>query len=165
MRLILPRSIVSPIVALAAQIAWAGGHSGSHSSGPTVHVNGYYRKDGTYVHSYDRAAPGYGSYSTAPNVYGSTRPTTSTTTSTASTATAPSAPYVAPIPNNATVHVHEYYRQDGTYVKEFVRSAPGTADTVIGATTARKPVNTTASAVEATALATTATAVATYLGW
>jgi hypothetical protein len=25
-----------------------------------VHVNGYYRKNGTYVHAYDRSAPGLG---------------------------------------------------------------------------------------------------------
>jgi hypothetical protein len=45
----------------AAVAKGAGGHSGhsSHSSGSrTEHVNGYYRKDGTYVHSYDRSAPG-----------------------------------------------------------------------------------------------------------
>ena len=59
MRWILRTSVVSLIVALAAQIACAGDHSGSHSSAGTVHVNGYYRKDGTYVHSYDRAAPEY----------------------------------------------------------------------------------------------------------
>lgn len=43
-----------------------GGHSGSsHSSkssktqgNKTVHVHGYYRKDGTYVAPYDRSAPG-----------------------------------------------------------------------------------------------------------
>ena len=49
----------------------AGGHSGhgSHSSGSkSEHVNGYYRKDGTYVHSYDRSAPGtaYGASSYSP---------------------------------------------------------------------------------------------------
>src|SRR5436305_2693107 len=39
-----------------------GGHGGSHSAAPgaTVHVQGYYRHDGTYVHGYDRAAPGQG---------------------------------------------------------------------------------------------------------
>lgn len=40
-----------------------GRHGGSHShgggsTGGTVHVQGYYRKDGTYVSSYDRSAPG-----------------------------------------------------------------------------------------------------------
>jgi hypothetical protein len=30
------------------------------SNNKTVHVDGYYRKDGTYVHEYDRAAPGEG---------------------------------------------------------------------------------------------------------
>jgi hypothetical protein len=30
------------------------------SSSGTVHVNGYYRKNGTYVHAYDRSAPGRG---------------------------------------------------------------------------------------------------------
>jgi hypothetical protein len=34
--------------------------SKSKNSGGTVHVRGYYRKDGTYVHGYDRAAPGIG---------------------------------------------------------------------------------------------------------
>ncbi len=45
-------SVVSLILVFIAQIALAGGH-GSHSSGGTVHVSGYYRKDGTYVHPYD----------------------------------------------------------------------------------------------------------------
>src|SRR5260370_31578559 len=53
-------SLLSLIVAFAAQIAWAGGHS----SGGGVHVNGYYRKDGTYVQAYNRAAPGTASHST-----------------------------------------------------------------------------------------------------
>jgi hypothetical protein len=127
-------------VALAAQIASAGGHrSGSHSSGGTVHVSSYYRKDGTYVHSYDRAAPGSGSGSysgsgshpgssshsglKAPSVY---EPTLGTTSAAAATT-----PYVAPIPANATVHVREYDREDGRHVKEYVRSAPGYADTVV----------------------------------
>ena len=36
------------------------------AGGKTVHVNGYIRKDGTYVHSYNRAAPGTASvHSTA----------------------------------------------------------------------------------------------------
>src|ERR1700757_2282720 len=47
----------------------SGHHSGGKSKSPkakpshknpdgTVHVEGYYRKDGTYVHPYDRSAPG-----------------------------------------------------------------------------------------------------------
>jgi hypothetical protein len=44
------------IVAFASQIAWAGGG--------TVHVRGYTRKDGTYVHAYDRRAPGTAGTST-----------------------------------------------------------------------------------------------------
>ena len=132
-------------VLIAAQIAWGGGHgSGGHSVGGTVHVSGYYRKDGTYVHPYDRAAAGYGSYFTpASRVYESTLPTISTTlptTSTASPATAPrTATYVAAIPANAAVHAREYDRQDGTHVKEYVRSAPGYADAVVAvATSARR---------------------------
>ncbi len=116
------RWIVPLIVAFAVQVAFAGGHGGSHSTGATVHVNGYYRSDGTYVHAYDRAAPGTASYSapTGRSVYDS----------------APSATiYVPPLPDNATVRVHEYDRQDGTHVKEYVRSAPGYADTVVGVTT------------------------------
>lgn len=37
--------------------------SASSTAAKTVHVQGYYRKDGTYVHGYDRAAPGTASYS------------------------------------------------------------------------------------------------------
>src|SRR5919198_5114573 len=36
------------------------GRAGSSARSKTVHVNGYYRSDGTYVHSYDRASPGQG---------------------------------------------------------------------------------------------------------
>src|SRR5215468_11893188 len=68
-------ALISFAPAINAQHHSSGGHShsSSHSSktktktqsskkskanGGPVHVNGYYRKDGTYVHSYDRAAPG-----------------------------------------------------------------------------------------------------------
>jgi hypothetical protein len=47
-------AFILPVAALAR----GGGHS-SHSGGP-VHVHSYYRHDGTYVHGYDRAAPGQG---------------------------------------------------------------------------------------------------------
>ena len=47
-------------VAFAKGSGGRSGHRG-HSSGSTEHVNGYYRKDGTYVHSYDRSAPGMAS--------------------------------------------------------------------------------------------------------
>lgn len=41
-------------------------HAQRHSSGrKDVHVSGYYRKNGTYVHSHDRAAPGMGSHSSS----------------------------------------------------------------------------------------------------
>jgi hypothetical protein len=55
------------ILLLAAILAKGGSHGGSsvsHSShasssgSRTVHVSGYTRKDGTYVHAYDRSAPG-----------------------------------------------------------------------------------------------------------
>lgn len=49
--------------------AVAGASSGSN----TEHVNGYYRKDGTYVHSYDRSAP-----STASSANSYSSPTTYT---------------------------------------------------------------------------------------
>jgi micrococcal nuclease len=42
----------------------SGSKSGS-SSGKTVHVNGYYRKDGTYVAPHYRRPPGSGSYSSS----------------------------------------------------------------------------------------------------
>ena len=56
------------IVAFAAQLAWAGGG--------TVHVHGYYRKDGTYVHAYDRSAPG--TASSTSSISGSTTSVSST---------------------------------------------------------------------------------------
>jgi hypothetical protein len=41
-----------------------GGGSGQHrGGGGSVHVSGYYRKDGTYVHPHYRAAPGTASHS------------------------------------------------------------------------------------------------------
>jgi hypothetical protein len=51
--------------------AGTASHSGgSHASKPAtsskqVHVDGYYRKDGTYVPAHDRAAPGTGSHASA----------------------------------------------------------------------------------------------------
>ncbi len=81
----------------------------------TVYVNGYYRKDGTYVRSHYRALPSSsgnslrappaqfkpfiaenGSYYGQPNQYG--------------------------VPK--TVHVRGYYRKDGTYVRGHYRSRP-----------------------------------------
>jgi hypothetical protein len=58
------------IVACAAQIAWAGGHSTlggrvGRSAHSTVHVRGYSRSNGTYVHAYDRAAPGTSIHTTS----------------------------------------------------------------------------------------------------
>ena len=40
-----------------------------HGSGGTVHVKGYYRKNGTYVQPYDRSAPGEGSRSSGHESY------------------------------------------------------------------------------------------------
>ena len=58
MKLAIRACALSLILAFAAHVAWAGGHGGHSSGSGTVHVRAYYRKDGTYVHSYDRAAPG-----------------------------------------------------------------------------------------------------------
>ena len=42
----------------------SGGGSGQNrGGGGSVHVSGYYRKDGTYVHPHSRAAPGTASHS------------------------------------------------------------------------------------------------------
>src|SRR5215471_19050500 len=41
------------------------GESGSSARSKTVHVSGYYRSDGTYVHSYDRAPPDQGQVQTS----------------------------------------------------------------------------------------------------
>jgi len=54
------------LVGAYSVFARGGGHSGGHSySSGTVHVNGYTRKDGTYVQPYTRSAPGEGSSSLA----------------------------------------------------------------------------------------------------
>jgi hypothetical protein len=52
------------ILSIAVSPATAEQHSRS-SGRKDVHVNGYYRKNGTYVHSHDRAAPGMGSHSSS----------------------------------------------------------------------------------------------------
>src|SRR5207253_5820746 len=145
MRLTRRALLLSLAIAVASQIAWAGGH---HSGSGSVHVRGYYRKDGTYVQSYDRAAPGAASASyptSTPSTLGpSATPNLSTQTSVYAPATSSALPrtpvsvtstapsYIAATPDPATTyHVHGYYRSDGTYVQEYVRSAPGTVDTVV----------------------------------
>jgi hypothetical protein len=47
---------------------------GSHSSGGTTHVNGYTRKDGTYVHGYDRHTGGSSTGSSSDSSSGSSSP-------------------------------------------------------------------------------------------
>ena len=75
---------LSLIVAFTAHVAWAGGG--------TVHVRGYVRKDGTYVHSYTRSAPGSKSYSAStsriatPHISSGVTPYVPTRSSTTSTA-------------------------------------------------------------------------------
>jgi len=63
----LMRRVLATFLLLAFSLsvpAWATTHSGGHtrsyskSSSGTTHVNGYYRKDGTYVHPYDRSTSG-----------------------------------------------------------------------------------------------------------
>jgi len=51
--------LLSLILALVVQSAWAGGHR----TGGTVHVRSYYRSNGTYVSSYNRTASRASSYS------------------------------------------------------------------------------------------------------
>ena len=61
------------LLGVATQPAQSQRHSrgsGRHD----VHVGGYYRKNGTYVHSHDRAAPGLGAHrspSSSPHSYSS----------------------------------------------------------------------------------------------
>jgi hypothetical protein len=74
MKSITRASLISLIVAFAAQLAWARGHS---TGGGAVHVGGYHRSNGTYVHAYNRAAPG-----TASSTGSFTRPNASLSNST-----------------------------------------------------------------------------------
>ena len=118
-------------VLFVAQITWAGSHGSGTKS---VYVHGYTRKDGTYVQPYYRSAPGTGSYSpTVPNTPSAYVPNTSSKPAASFNTSAP----VAAVPEapGATVNVHGYYRHDGTYVKEYVRSAPGMADTTTAVAT------------------------------
>ena len=81
----------------------------------TVFVNGYYRKDGTYVRSYYRSAPSGTTAARAPpassagrvaengSYYGQTSKATG---------------------RPKTVRVRGYYRKDGTYVRGHYRSRP-----------------------------------------
>ena len=48
--------------------ARGGGHSGSHSSGGTVHVSGYTRSNGTHVSGYDRPSPSQNSVKSVKHV-------------------------------------------------------------------------------------------------
>jgi micrococcal nuclease len=67
------------------------GESGSNAGSKTVHVSGYYRSDGTYVHSYDRAPPGQGQVQTSSSASSQTRDPLPTSKSRAtSTYTVPS---------------------------------------------------------------------------
>jgi hypothetical protein len=65
------------------------------AGGKTVHVHSYYRKDGTYVHAYDRAAPGTASStgssarSTAPVSHSSTSVSSTTSANVPSKSNAP----------------------------------------------------------------------------
>jgi len=45
-------------VGLTSATTRGGSHSSHSSSSRTTHVNGYYRKDGTYVHPYERRTSG-----------------------------------------------------------------------------------------------------------
>jgi hypothetical protein len=57
------------IICLFPSTSWARGYGGSH--GGSVHVSGYYRSNGTYVHSYTRSAPQGGwSYGSSSSGYG-----------------------------------------------------------------------------------------------
>lgn len=71
----------------------------SNSSSGTVHVRGYYRKDGTYVRPHTRRRP--------------------------RTSARASSRQAAPQPRSSgRVHVRGYYRKDGTYVRPHTRSRP-----------------------------------------
>ena len=48
------------LLALPLAVFAKGGHASHAAHSGTVHVHGYFRHDGTYVQSYDRAAPGTG---------------------------------------------------------------------------------------------------------
>jgi hypothetical protein len=87
----------------AGQVVFAGGHG---SGSGTVHVHGYYRKDGTYVHAYDRSAPGTASHSSAYN--SSTGATTSSAnTSNAATTAAVAVPVSPPDFRSSTQTVQD----------------------------------------------------------
>ncbi len=95
----------------------------------TVHVKGYYRKDGTYVRGHYRSRPKhrkkgtYVRYKTTPKTSSPSR-----TTSRAQSHVAENGSYYGQTSRNTgrpkTVYVGGYYRKDGTYVRGHYRSKP-----------------------------------------
>ncbi len=67
--LLLAGAVIQPV--LAASHGSHGGSSTGTGTG-TVHVQGYWRKDGTYVNAYDRAAPGQGQAPSSSGASGAT---------------------------------------------------------------------------------------------
>jgi hypothetical protein len=88
-----------------------------------VHVNGYYRSNGTYVEPYTRSSPNSNPYDNY-SYPGNTNPYTG------KTATGDPDIYIKNLynrnnpPSSSDVWVNGYYRDDGTYVKGYWRSAP-----------------------------------------
>jgi hypothetical protein len=138
------------VVAFNTQTVWPGGHgSGSHSSGSrSVHVNGYTRKDGTYVHAYDRAAPGTAGVGTSAIKSSSAYVPATSSPNITSLAAVPFAVAPAATPDSrsnkqivqdaiaagrivvsdpGTVHVNGYLRRDGTYENGYDRAASSTS--------------------------------------
>jgi hypothetical protein len=52
------------LLAVLCPVVYAKTHHSSSSSSKPVHVEGYYRKDGTYVAPHDRNLPGHGDHTT-----------------------------------------------------------------------------------------------------
>lgn len=113
-----------PLGAASHSIAENGSYYGQPSAATgrpkTVHVEGYYRQNGTYVQSHFRSAPRHtGSIFASPTAYQTTR---------YGSGIAENGSYYGQISVTTgrpkTVHVQGYYRKDGTYVRGHYRSTP-----------------------------------------
>lgn len=98
---------------------------GDLASARAVHVSGYYRKNGTYVAPYWRRSPGSASISDGNGFFDPNSPLWSASTARGTRHTTTT--FRSWIFGSKSIRVGGYFRNDGTYVRPYVRSAPGAA--------------------------------------